>query len=147
MSETARNVTLEKCRKAPRASISLRPSGASCPRFGRQKTITGNATSGAQAALTAKLPNAATTGGVIFAPVAGVSQLNAISAVQRWRIKSIFASYGGAASAGALVTITDGAFTMIAAAANLNPLDLRRRRSGSSLRHPFTALVLFPWVR
>jgi hypothetical protein len=93
--------------------------------YGRTNTIIGNATSGAGAALTAKLPNQASSGGVIFAPAAGGTALPGISAVQRWRIKSVFAGYNGAAATGSMLTITDGVFTIIVPVGILNPIDLQ----------------------
>ena len=83
------------------------------PGYGRTNTIIGNATSGSGAALTAKLPNQASTGGVIFAATAGGTALAGVSAVQRWRIHSVFGGYSAAPAAGALLTITDGVFIIL----------------------------------
>jgi hypothetical protein len=88
------------------------------------------ATSGRITLATLAIPVSFTGGTTSFtaamitnAPV--VFGANPIGANQRWRIKSIFASYGGAIPTGALVTVTDGKFTLNAAAGTLNPIDLQ----------------------
>lgn len=76
----------------------------------RENTIQTGSVSTANAAVTLKLPNALT--GNLPATQTGGS-INPIGVTQRWRIKSLTASFGGAAAptTPATLTVTDGHFT------------------------------------
>lgn len=95
--------------------------------YPRENTIQTEATSAANAAATIKLPKGTT--GALPGDQGG-DTLNPIGANQRYRLKSIFASYGGAANptTPGTLTVTDGVFTWtfdVTGPLTLNPLDVQ----------------------